>query len=83
MRIDQYIEINQHLSFSYKIFEDIIIEKGVLELSLIKSQIGDFPKDSINRGEYFVESFALYNMNLYTNLSNRVIHGMFHTLEGL
>lgn len=83
INIDTYMELNQHSPFSYEIFEDIAMEMGGLELPMIKSQIGDFRHDSMNRGEYFAESFALFNMNLYTNLSKRVVQVMFQKLKGL
>lgn len=76
-------ELTSEIPFSWNLIDRIITEAGGIDVDIFEKEIGDFAKDSINRGEYFAESFALYNMNLYTNLSNRVIQGMFHTLEGL
>lgn len=66
-------KLTKELPFSWHLIDDVITEAGGIDIEIFKKQIGSFPDTQSPYNEYFAESFALYNMNIYTPLSYLII----------
>lgn len=66
-------KLTSELPFSWNLIDGIITEAGGIDSKKFIEQIGDFINYQNSYAEYFAESFAMVNMNIYAPLSNLII----------
>lgn len=66
-------KLTSKLPFSWNLIDGIITEAGGIDVDIFEKEIGDFAKEISPYNEYFAESFAIVNINIYTPLSNLII----------